>query len=211
MHPDLVQIDGLEDLAAVADEAGGRVLDLHPEHHADILGGIVGHDDAAQGPVHDADAVAVAGADGEVGAFLRTRGMEPQQVVGVVGKVRVHLEDVVVAPVQGPFEPRQVGRAEAELAAPFQQMEPFGEFPLQPLHDGGGAVRRAVVDDEDVKTTGKGEHLADDRFDVLLLVVGRYDDDFAVHYFLLSTSLSISLTAASSWRSLPARTEAGSL
>ena len=94
-------------------------MDLHAKDHPDVLGGPVGHDDAAERPVDDADAVAVPRADGQVGFPGGAGGMEPQQVVGVVGEVGVHLEDVVVVLLQGPAEAGQIGRAEAELAGAF--------------------------------------------------------------------------------------------
>ena len=117
----------------------------------------------------------------EVPALLRTGGVEAEEVVRIVREIGIHLEDVVIAVVQGPFEAGQVGRAQPLLPTPFKQVQPLREFRLQPFHDAGRPVGRAVVDDEDLEIPGQGKHLPRNGFDVLLLVVSRDDDDFTVH------------------------------
>ena len=139
-HLDGIQVDRFEDSPRVADEAGRGVIDLHVQDGTHVRRCVVGHDDPAHRPVHDADAVTVAGADGEVRALFRAGGIQAEKVVRVVGEIGIHLEDVVVSVVQGPAETCQIGRSKALLAAPFEQMQPFGEFGLKSLDDAGRPV-----------------------------------------------------------------------
>ena len=181
LHLDGVEVEGLQDLAGIADEAGGAVVDLDAEHGADVDGGAVGHQDAPHRPVDDVDAVAIAGADGHVGAALRAGFQQAGEVLRIVGEVGIHLEDIVIVALQRPAESGHVGRSKAELAAPFDQVQPLRELLLQVLDRSGGAVRRAVVDDQDVIAAFQVEDGPDDLGDVLDLVVGRDDDEFTFH------------------------------
>ena len=126
--------------------------------------------------------MAIAGAHGEIRALLRAGGVEAEEVVRIVREIGIHLEDVVIAVVQGPFESGQIGRAQSLFPAPFKQVQPLRELRLKPFDDDGRPVGGTVVDDEDLEISGEGEHLPGDGFDVLLLVVSRDDDDFLVHF-----------------------------
>ena len=56
----------------------------------------------------------------------------------------------------------------------------------QYLHNTGSPVRRAVVYDKNMETLVEGEYRTDDFLDILLLIVGRYDDN-TVAFVHLST------------------------
>ena len=47
----------------------------------------------------------------------------------------------------------------------------------QDFHDTSCAIGRSVVDDEDMETLWEGKYRTYDLFDILLLVIGRYDDN----------------------------------
>ena len=177
LETDLVQLDRLEHLAAVALESGGGIVHLEAGHEADVGRGVVRHEDAPEGPVDHVHAVAVARSDGHVGALFGAGGVEPKQVLGVVAEVGVHLKNEVVAVLDGPLKTADVGRAEALLAAAFDQMQPPGELALEAFDDVGRAVGRAVVDDQYVEGLLQAEDDAEDVFDVLFFVVRRDDDD----------------------------------
>ena len=174
---DLVELHFLEDLAAVADEAGGGVEDAHASDEVDILGGVVGHHETAHGPVDDADfAVDIARADDDIALAGGAGLVEPREVVGIVGEVGVHLDHIVVAMLEAPLEAGEVGGAEAEFAFALLDEEAVGEFLHETLDDVGSAVGGVVLDDEHVELLREGEDLANDFLDVLLLIIGGSDD-----------------------------------
>ena len=51
------------------------------------------------------------------------------------------------------------------------------KLPLHPADDVGSAVGRVILDDEDVEKLLQSEYRPDDVLDVLLFVIGRYDDN----------------------------------
>ena len=90
-----------------------------------------------------------------------------------MGEIGIHLENIVVAALQGPFESGEIGGAEPELAAALDKVEPGGELLLQALHHGSGAVGGAVVDDQYLESVLQPEDGADNLFRIFDLVVGR--------------------------------------
>ena len=95
--------------------------------------------------------------------------------------VRVHLEHVVVPPLQGPAEPREIGRAEAELPFPVQNVHP-GLFRGQGFGQPARAVRRTVVHHQDLQARILGEYLRHEAGHILHLVVGGDDDQSAFRH-----------------------------
>ena len=179
LEADGIEVDGLQHAAAIADEACRGVVDVQTCHHAHVLRGKVAHQHAPHRPVHHVHARDVARADGHVVAFVLAGGQQARQVGRRMAEVGVHLEDEVVAVRQRPFEARDVCGAETLLAAALHQENTAAElFRHQPLHDGGSAVGRTVVDDQNVECVLlTADHGADDVLNVLLLVVRRDDDD----------------------------------
>ena len=98
-------------------------------------------------------------------------------------EVGVHLDDVVIAMLQRPFEPGNVGGAEAQLASALHQMHTLGVLANEFAHDGGSAVGRTVVNHKHVELVlGDFEHSLGDGTDVFLLVISGYDNDaIALH------------------------------
>ena len=94
-----------------------------------------------------------------------------------VGEVGIHLEAVFVTALKHPAESGDVGCAETLFPGALNEVERGGKLALKTADDGGSAVGRAVVDDEDVELLGQGEYCTDYLLDVLFLVVCRYDDD----------------------------------
>ena len=93
-------------------------------------------------------------------------------------EVGIHFEDVVVAMLERPLEPCDIGCAEAQFAATFQDMQTTGKFASHQILDyRSRTIGRTVVDYQNVETMFKVHHGADDVFDVLALVVGgdNYD------------------------------------
>ena len=62
----------------------------------------------------------------------------------------------------------------------FQQEKPLRERFLEGFDDAGRSVGGAVVYDQDMVAARKAEYLPDDFFNVLLLVEGGYDNQFAM-------------------------------
>ena len=79
-------------------------------------------------------------------------GVEAWQVVRVVAEVGIHLEDEVVAMLQGPLEALDVGGAEAQFALALQNVKAAGKLTGDEVLDNGSrAIRTSVVDDQDVE------------------------------------------------------------
>ena len=172
-HLDGIQVHGFQHLAGIADETGGGVIHVELQDAPHIGRCKIAHHDAAHGPVNHADAVAVTGTHGQIGPLLGAGIVQAEEVLGVVGEIGIHFEDVVISLFQGPFEALQIGRSQSQLAAALYQVQPLrGRF-LEFLHDGGGSVGGAVVYNQDVKVSGKGEYGGDDFADILLLIIGR--------------------------------------
>ena len=97
-----------------------------------------------------------------------------------MAEVGIHLEDVSIIALQRPLESGNIGSAQTQFTAPFQQEQPVAELPVhQSLHNLCRAVGRTVVNDQDMKLLFQSEHGPDNLLDVLLLVVGG-DDNNAV-------------------------------
>ena len=98
------------------------------------------------------------------------------QLLGCVAAVGVHLDQHRVLAAQPPREAGQVGGAEPVLALAVHDVHAVGVGQRQFVGELTGAVRAAVVDDEDVDVGPGLVHPADDQRQVLPLVVGGDDD-----------------------------------
>ena len=97
-----------------------------------------------------------------------------------MGKVGIHLENIVVAVLQRPFESGEVGGSQPLFPLAFQQEQPLRERFLEGLDNAGRPVGGAVVNDQNMVSARKAENLSDDFFNVLLLIEGGDDYQFAV-------------------------------
>ena len=98
--------------------------------------------------------------------------------MGVVTEVGIHLENVLIVVRQGPLESFDVGGTQSEFACTFVDKQTGSKLIRhQHLHDACCTVGRSVVDDEDMETLVEGEYRTNDLLDILLLVIGRYDDN----------------------------------
>jgi glycosyltransferase involved in cell wall biosynthesis len=172
---DSIEIDGFENGAAETLEATGGVGDGQSGDPSRVQIGRVGEQEAGDGPVHDRDpAVEVPGAENEV--VLAYRGEELWQVGGVVGEVRVHLEDGVVVASEGPPKAFDVGGSQAELPRPVQHVEArllAGEL----IGYLSRAIGGRVIDDEDVEPGVLFEDERHQPWQVVAFVVRGYDDE----------------------------------
>lgn len=173
----LVQLNGLEHAALVALKSRSGVVHLEARHHAHILRCKIAHQHSSYRPVHHVHSAHVARAYGNVVALVVACRIEARQVVGVVTEVGVHLEYIVISVLQGPFKARYVCRAQAQLAAALNDKQTVGKLALhQSVNYSRGAVGRAVVYHENIKTFFKREHRPYNLLDVLFLVIRRYND-----------------------------------
>ena len=151
----------------------------HPGDDAHIARGIERHQHPPHGPVDHIDAREIARPDGHVGTIVGTRRTQTHQVYRIVREIGVHLADIFISVGDGPFEALDICRAEPQLAAAAYQLDTPGVVGHEAADNPGGAVGRIVVDDEYVKPLLEAKHGLDYRLDILLLVIGR-DDDQAV-------------------------------
>ena len=118
-----------------------------------VLGGIVAHKHTAHRPVDHIYAADITGTDTHVITLSFAGCIEAWQVCRSVTEVSVHLEDVVVPLLYSPLETGYIGCTEAQLAAALDEKETLAELIFHKALDyGGGAVGRAVVDNEDVES-----------------------------------------------------------
>ncbi len=73
-----------------------------------------------------------------------------------------------------------MSRGETKLARPLDQREPR-EFFLESTDDGTGAIRRAVIDDEQIGVGSRGADFLDPRTNILRFVVGRGEYKLVCH------------------------------
>ena len=123
---------------------------------------------------HHSHTLHIARAYHHVGTLVEGRS-KAQQIVGVVRKVAIHLEDVVETLFEPPTEAGKIGRSEAEFATALNHNESVGVGGHQGADNVGCAVGRAVVDDEQRELSGERKDLRHHSLDVLTLVVGWYD------------------------------------
>ncbi len=104
-------------------------------------------------PVHHAAAGRVARPDHQVRPVGHDRLHQGRQRTGIVRPVGIHLDDHRRAPVQGLAEAVEVGAAEALLRGAVPDPDPpvLGREPVGEL---AGAVRRAIVDDQQAPHPG---------------------------------------------------------
>ena len=193
LEADLIEVDGLQHTATVADEARGGVVDADARDKAHILRGEVAHQYAAHGPVDHVDALNVTGPHGHVAALVVAGGIKARQVVGVVAEVGVHLEDVLIIALERPFEASDIGCAQSLFATALNQEEAVGKLvALQPFHDVGRTVGTAVVNYKNMEAFLQAKDGADNLLHVLLLVI-RGDNNYRItrmhsrmYYFMQS-------------------------
>jgi hypothetical protein len=93
-----------------------------------------------------------------------------------VGEIAVHLHQYVVAAAQPLDETVPVGRAQAQLASPHQNVDP-AKVGASGLSDLGRAVGAGVVDDQDVGRRHGHPQPPKNFGDVVGFVVGRENDE----------------------------------
>jgi hypothetical protein len=172
-RPDRPEVDRLQHLAPEALEAAGQVLDVEPEPDAGVGAAPARDGQAALAPLGDLTAVDVPRAEHEIG--LLGRGDELRRLGGIVREVGVHLEDQAGVARQGVAKAGYVGRPDALLAGPVQDVD-TGVQRGEPIGHISGPIRRGVVHDRDPGVRGQGiEERGDERLHVPGLVEGRND------------------------------------
>ena len=132
----MVERYGFQDFASVTFEAGCSIMYLQSGNETHVFRSEVGHQDTPHGPVHNVDPADVAGTDGNIVPFFCTGIIETGQVVGVVRKVCVHLEYIIIAVLDGPLESGDIGGAQSQLPFALDHEQALGKLTLQAAHDG---------------------------------------------------------------------------
>ncbi|EGJ78712.1 putative glycosyl transferase [Streptomyces sp. Tu6071] len=180
---DVREAEAAQGRGAEGAETAGDVAQRDIEQEAGVRGAAAREEFAGLGPVDDATARDPAGAEDEVG--VAQGGQEPGKLLGLVRAVRVHLDEDVEAVVEAPGETGEVGGAEPFLALAVQHLDVVvlgGES----VGERARAVRAVVVRDEDVRRGHRLARPADDRPDVLRLVVRRDDHQCLAQWRALS-------------------------
>ena len=151
-----------------------RSLTGHPENRPRVPGAAAAEEPAAESPVDDPAAGHVPRPEHQVG--VAGGGDQGGNALRVVGEVGIHLHHQLGSFGERPLEAGHVGPAEAVLLGAVEHLH-RAELGGQAIRDLAGAVRRGVVDDEDVvlarRRSELRQDLAHERLEVLGLVVGR--------------------------------------
>ena len=105
---------------------------------------------------------------------------QQRDVLGLVGKVGIHLDDKISAERQRALKALDISGTQALFFRAMQNVEPafVCRFFAQRFSDFSRAIRRAVVDDQQVKIRDvEREERRHDARDVLALVVGWQNDN----------------------------------
>jgi hypothetical protein len=91
-------------------------------------------------------------------------------------KIGIHLNDQIGPHLEGTGKARAIGRTDPFFARPVKNVDTRvpGD---QAVGDIARPVRRVIIDDEDLVLGIDPENDRTDALEVLLLVIGRYDDD----------------------------------
>ena len=157
-------------------------MDVHAKHEPHIFGCEIGHQDASHRPVHHINAGDVTATDCQISPLHGTSVVELEQVLRIVAKVGVHLEDIVRLMLDSPLKTSDIGSTQALFAFPLDEVDAAFVLALHHLLDDvGSAVGRTVVNDQYLKQNRQFHHSCDDGLDVLFLVVSRNNDQSFYH------------------------------
>ncbi len=174
-----IEANGLEGATGKRLVAARQVFHPEAEDRARIERAALREHLAPDAPPLHSSTRNVARADHHVGATLELRD-ERGQVLRIVRHVGVHLEEALVALGEASFERLHVRGAETELARPMQHTNVV-VLRRELVRDLAGAVRRGVVDDEDVRFRKRGAHPRDEPLQVVSFVVSRRHDERTGH------------------------------
>ena len=93
-----------------------------------------------------------------------------------MAEIGVHLEDEIISSRERPSKSSDICGAKPHLLRALDDMC-ARLMHRERFHDLTGAIRRAVVDDEDLETLILLENRSDETRDVFALVVGRDDNE----------------------------------
>ena len=170
-----IEVDGAEHRGAEGLVAAREIAIRHQEHDAGEDAAASADDAAQDVPAWDLAALHITRPEDQVGPTGRQRLEQRRQEPHGVAEVGVYLDDDVGSARQHVAVGGHVGTAEPLLGLPMQDgdlWELAGQFVGQRTR----SVRRAVVDDEDVRLRHSREDRPGDRTDVLTLVVCGNDD-----------------------------------
>jgi len=92
-----------------------------------------------------------------------------------VGEIGIHLDDKVVALLQSPLEPRDIGATQTVLRRAGEKVEArFGGRGL--LDPATGSIGGTIINDQDLHPIRKGKKTGDHLREIIHLVIGGDDD-----------------------------------
>ena len=101
----------------------------------------IAHEHTSHRPIDHVHARDVARTDAHVKAFVFAGCQQAWQIGRRMAEVGIHLENIVIALLESPFEASNIRRAKSQLARTFDEEQTVLElFSHQAFHDGGCAV-----------------------------------------------------------------------
>ena len=121
LETNLVEVDGLENLSAIALESGCRVVNLHSRNYADVLRCEIRHQHSAHRPVYHIHAAHLSRADGNIVSINRAGIIKSRQVLRIVAEIGIHLKNIVVTILYCPLKAGDVCCTKSQFASSFNQ------------------------------------------------------------------------------------------
>ena len=127
-----------------------------------------------QVPVHHADsAILITASKNKIGIFSRFQ--KAIQIRRRMTKVRIHLENTLIVPFQGPLETCHIRRAQTHLALTANQVHPGVLFRFR-LYQISRTIGGTVIHHQNFKAGILFQDSRHNKRDIFLLVIGRDDD-----------------------------------
>src|ERR1043165_4095885 len=134
-----VERNSTQHFAFITYEPCCGVIDRHPRYYFGIESAAFGNENTVPRPVYYLAALGVTRANNHIctGAACLIQAV---QVIRIVGEIGIHLKDVFIITLQGPFEARYISRAEAQLTAALYDVQFAGVSVLKVFYDGRCAI-----------------------------------------------------------------------
>src|ERR1051325_501380 len=136
----IIKMNSFEHTPSVTFKPCCCIFYSYPQYHAHINGSEIRHEPAVEWPVFNVASTHIPRTNGQVGT-LKAGIAQAQQVIGIVRKVTIHLEDIFITARQRPAKTVNIGCTQTELPLALFQMQTSRKFTLKRAHDLRSPIR----------------------------------------------------------------------
>ena len=181
----LSKINGFKHLFAITFKTGCCIVNFHSRNKPDVFGSEIRHQYPAHGPVHHINTRYITGTDCQVSP-LRQASCSRDQIIGIVRKIGIHLENVVIVTLQCPFETCNISGSQSQFSFTLDKVQTVGLFTFcfidftmlaVPSGDPSSIISTS-------NSRGRGKDGVDHLFDILFFVVCRDNYERFFHDYL---------------------------